>query len=132
MKTVTLNEAWDFVEQNFPVKNIYDSYVVKDDWMATMDATEERYRISKELIAIEQSFGITKLSNKIYLLQDKLTCLTLPTLGYKYNIPEEIEREIKEEYRKTRKQIEELEERIKELYDTISIEESILHSKKLT
>lgn len=132
MKHVTIREAWQFVDNEFPDVNVYDTYVSGHDWMKTMDNANERYRISKEIIAVERAFGITRLQDKVMLLQEKLDVLTLPLFGYKYSIPEDIEKEVKEEHRKTKKLIAETEKNIDELYDTLSIEESILHNKILT
>lgn len=132
MKHVTIREAWQFVDNEFPDVNVYDTYVSGHDWMKTMDNANERYRISKEIIAVERTFGITRLQDKVMLLQEKLDVLTLPLFGYKYSIPEDIEKEVKEEHRKTKKLIAETEKNIDELYDTLSIEESILHNKILT
>ena len=132
MKSYTLREAWQYIDKHYPVVNVYDTYILREDYTIALDNTNARYVLQKELINIEISFGITRLEEKIKLLQEKIKAITLPYFGWKYNIPEEIEKEVKEEHRRTIKQIKEIEQKIEELLDTIQVEEDILHFKKLT
>lgn len=128
----TLEEAWKYLETYYPHMNVYDTYVGKKDFMLAIDNANRRYQIQKELAMVEISFGITKKEEQIRLLEEKLDALELPTLGWKYDIPEEVEKEVKEEYRKTQKQIMELKEKVLKSLETIYIQGDILHSKKLT
>lgn len=130
MKSYSLREAWNYLDDNFgEIKNVYDAYVLKEDWMKSIDVIEFVNKIIEDLLEIERVCGIQKLRDSRNLLYDKISILELPVFGYKYSIPIEIENEIKLKLRETRIELAELQQKIDDLLDRIEVDPEILHLK---
>ena len=130
MKSYSLREAWQFIDDNFgEIKNVYDSYVLKEDWMKPIDDIELLNELTEDLLTIERVCGVASLRDKQNLLYDKLAILELPVFGYKYSVPIDIDNEIKLKIRETKKEITEIEEKIEDLLDRVEVDPEILHLK---
>lgn len=130
MKSYSLKEAWKYLDDKFgSIKNVYDAYVLKEDWMKSIDDIEAVNLITEDLLEIERVCGIQYLREKQILLFDKQSVLELPVLGYKFSIPIEIENEIKLKLRETKKEISELEKQIEDLLGRVEVDPEILHLK---
>lgn len=129
-KSYSLQQAWDILDKKYPYKNVYDTYVLKEDWLAVMDNMDKRADAEANLNSIERSFGITELYEKIQSLTDRITALELPSgSGWKLSLSEEAADEIKKRQKALRKERELLETRIDEISETIRVEPEMLGLK---
>lgn len=126
MNSLTLTEAWDKVDELYPVQHVYDTYVLKGDWAAQIEMAEQRAEAIKNLNDIEKNFGLLDVEVSIRLLEERLSFLTFPTLGYKCYLPQDMEQALKAKRREIEKKLSGLKDLHKQLSDTIQVELDML------
>jgi len=126
INTLTVTEAWDKIDELYPIKSVYDCLVLKQDWAAQMDIAEQRAEAIKNLTDIEKNFGLRDLDVSISLLEERLLFLEVPILSYKISLPEDFEQAVKAKRREIEKKLSGLKELHKQLSDTIQVELDML------
>lgn len=125
MNTYTIEQAWNKLDDEYPIQNVYDTYVLGEDWEQHIADIDRRIRISRDIQNVENSVGLSDLYIDSDNLIEAISLLELPVFAYKYDIPEDITREIKLALREKRKILLEVNTKIEELRTTVFVEEDI-------
>ena len=73
MKSVSLKEAYNILEQLYPKHStIHNSYILGQDIDKDMKSLEKWDELYDMVLDIEESFGVTKLENKISKIEQIL------------------------------------------------------------
>lgn len=127
---MNLREAWEYVENNFKIKNVYDAYALNEDYYEQIDIINNYYRIVEDLQDVEEAFSILNLRDRLASLYDKLELFSTSPLAYKYTFPKELSYECTLATKEIQEQINQLEQELDDLLDKVFIDDEILGIKK--
>ena len=128
-KSYTLQQAWDILDEKYKCRNVHDVYALKQDWMKAIDDVKYYGIIANRLYRIEESMGIANILDKIDNLAGVVAMLRPGVFDYKFEFSDNFRKEVKTVEKETIDEIKILEEQIKNIRNTVSVDPEILNVK---